>query len=713
MSKSKASSAIAVAAEPVTTDHQGGEFKEALALSDIRKSPDNRKRFNAAALNDLAASIKVQGVIQPIVVRPVIPTEGAPEAYEIVAGERRYRASIIAELATIPAMARQLTDLQAAKIRILENVQREDPHPLEEAEGYQQLMLTHGYTADQLAEEIKKSRSHIYGRLKLCALNNDVREQFLDDKIPSSVALLIARIPTPALQNQALKEILTPNTWPQTEPMSFRRAQQHIQDRYMLDLEQANFSLTDARLLASAGACSKCPKRTGNQAEVFEGISANVCTDPDCFGEKKAAQHAITIVAANKKGIPVLEGQEASKLIQSQYGTDVSEMVSAGCPLAYLKRNAPATKNGGAVSNHLPAEALPPVAAYAKKDDGTVIAFYKRDAVQAALEEHGICETVDAHAARMANVATKVDEAKPAGPSAAEVARLEIEQRAEAETSYRVKLYKMLRQRAATNGLSLQSLREFTKLAVQSFALPDDILTDTYDFDTSSDESLRAHIDLAELPEIQLILVDLLVGEHLSVGYWDMKNSHGNLDADGFASVVAMAKAEGIDHAQVKRTMQLEALTIPELDAMNLTDFLRAFPDRIREVKDFIFAERPLLVTPLELAAKDLGYSYAAGEFFKPGDGFRRAVASIAAEQVNAEGISTTEVDTDPGLDMAEIENAEAVAKPASKTRKPAAKAITTATTKQPAKAAPAPAPAAAWPWPTKNSVPTAEDATK
>ncbi|KAK0349144.1 hypothetical protein LTR94_034331, partial [Friedmanniomyces endolithicus] len=133
----------------------------------MRASPDNRKRFNEQALQELAASIKTMGVAQAILIRPVTPTAESPEPFEIVAGERRFRASKIAGKATIPALCRQLSDLDAAKIRILENLQREDPHPMEEAEGYQLLMLQHGFTADQLVDEVKKSRSYIYGRLKL------------------------------------------------------------------------------------------------------------------------------------------------------------------------------------------------------------------------------------------------------------------------------------------------------------------------------------------------------------------------------------------------------------------------------------------------------------------------------------------------------------------------------------------------------------------
>jgi ParB/RepB/Spo0J family partition protein len=185
------------------TDDYYGQFQ----IEHLRPSPDNRKRFNEQALQELAASIATMGVAQAILIRPVTPTADRPEPFEIDAGERRCRASKIAGKSTILALCRQLSDLDAAKIRILENLQREDPHPMEEAEGYQLLMLQHGFTADQLVDEIKKSRAYVYARLKLCALTTEVREQFMDDKLSAATALLIARIPNPKLQVRAAREV--------------------------------------------------------------------------------------------------------------------------------------------------------------------------------------------------------------------------------------------------------------------------------------------------------------------------------------------------------------------------------------------------------------------------------------------------------------------------------------------------------------------------
>jgi len=153
---------------------------DSLPVLDIRISKTNRKRFNLAALKELAANIKANGLIQPILVRPVEPTEEEPQHYEIVCGERRYRATNIAKLTSINVIIRNLSDTQAAELQLIENLQREDPHPMEEAEGYQALMLHSGYTADMLADKLSKSRSQIYATLKLCNLCKELRDEFFE-----------------------------------------------------------------------------------------------------------------------------------------------------------------------------------------------------------------------------------------------------------------------------------------------------------------------------------------------------------------------------------------------------------------------------------------------------------------------------------------------------------------------------------------------------
>jgi len=278
-----------------------------------------RKIFATDKLDDLAASIKQLGVAQPILVRP-IRTDGAGVTwFEIVAGERRWRASKLAGKTTVPAIVRKLTDIEALEIQVIENLQRQDLHPLEEAEGYEVLMEEAGYNGETMAEKVGKSKAYIYASLKLCALNEKVRKMFYDGLLTKSTALLVARIPIPAMQEAAAKEISTGYRG----VMSARDAFQHIENNYMLKLKKAEFKPSDADLVPAAGACTTCPKRSGNQPEIYSDVNADVCTDPGCFKSKTAA-HVIKIKQlATANGQTVISGAEAKKIMPHSYSSEL------------------------------------------------------------------------------------------------------------------------------------------------------------------------------------------------------------------------------------------------------------------------------------------------------------------------------------------------------------------------------------------------------
>jgi ParB/RepB/Spo0J family partition protein len=213
----------------------------------------------------------------PIIARPSIRGAGR---YEIVAGERRFRAASAAGLTEIPAIVRDLTDAEALELQVIENNQRVDVHPLEEAEGYEALMQHAHYSVDDMAAKVGKSRAYVYARLKLLALCEAGRKALYEGTISASIALLLARIPVKKLQEKCLDEVL--DDMGSGEPMSFREAKDHVENRYMLRLKEAPFKPGDAGLVPKAGACTDCPKRTGNEPELFADIAnADVCTDPD------------------------------------------------------------------------------------------------------------------------------------------------------------------------------------------------------------------------------------------------------------------------------------------------------------------------------------------------------------------------------------------------------------------------------------------------
>jgi ParB/RepB/Spo0J family partition protein len=291
-----------------------------VSLEQIAESPSNpRKRFGD--VEGLAKSLQAEGMLQPVLLRPWPadrPTPAKGTTFELVVGSRRRRAALLAKLPGIPAIVRDMSDREVLEKQLHENAQREDVHPLEEADGYRELHERHGVHVDEIAARSGKTKAYIYARLKLCALAPAAREAFLADKLSASTALLIARIPDARLQEQATEEVTKIRTW-ETEPMSFRMAAQHIQGKYMLRLEQAPFSTTDEKLVAAAGSCTKCPKRTGNQRELFADISSgDVCTDPKCYQSKVDADWAKKKAEATAKGRQVLEGKQAAEALRSR-----------------------------------------------------------------------------------------------------------------------------------------------------------------------------------------------------------------------------------------------------------------------------------------------------------------------------------------------------------------------------------------------------------
>ena len=166
-----------------------------LPIELIHANPDQpRRQFDAEELADLERSIRDKGVLQPILVRPSPKTPGE---YEIVAGERRWRAAQQANLKVIPALIRALNDDRAYEISIVENVQRSDLNPLEEAQAYGVLLNRFGHTQDQIAQAVGKSRSHIANVLRLNQLADGVRDHVLAGRLTAghARALLTAEHP--------------------------------------------------------------------------------------------------------------------------------------------------------------------------------------------------------------------------------------------------------------------------------------------------------------------------------------------------------------------------------------------------------------------------------------------------------------------------------------------------------------------------------------
>ena len=278
-----------------------------LAIDLIDVSTTNpRRTFDEGKLQELAESIKHNGLIQPIVVRP---KDGR---FEIVAGERRYRSSLLAEKFSIPSRIVELTDAQALEWQLVENSQRVDIHPYEEAQGFQRLLNLPGYDVAALVERSGKSASHIYARLSLLQLIPAVAEAFVSERITASHASFIARLPQES-QAQAFEECWRKD-WQDKEPhlLPAKHLAAWIQANLYLALADAPFDREDATLNSTAGACVTCPRRSGYNTSLFCDVQGDQCLDASCYHAKVEA-HIEREIAAHPNLVQIENGWRNSK----------------------------------------------------------------------------------------------------------------------------------------------------------------------------------------------------------------------------------------------------------------------------------------------------------------------------------------------------------------------------------------------------------------
>lgn len=255
-----------------------------LAIDTIHESTTNpRRTFDEAKLYELAESIKHNGLIQPITVRP------NNQGFEIVAGARRYRAAQLAELFSVPARIVEIDDAKALEWQLVENSQRVDVHPYEEAQGFQRLLDIPGYDVAALVEKSGKSASHVYARLSLLQLIPTVAEAFTQERITASHANLIARLPQES-QAEAFEQCWRKD-WQDKEPhlLPAKHVAAWIQANLYLSLADAPFDREDPTLNPAAGACVTCPRRSGYNTALFADVVSDQCLDSSCYQSKVEA----------------------------------------------------------------------------------------------------------------------------------------------------------------------------------------------------------------------------------------------------------------------------------------------------------------------------------------------------------------------------------------------------------------------------------------
>ena len=255
-----------------------------LAIDTIHESTTNpRQMFEQSKLEELAESIRQHGLIQPITVRP------NENGFEIVAGARRFRASQLAEVFSLPARIVELDAAQAMEWQLVENSQRVDVHPYEEAQGFQRLLDLPGYDVTALVEKSGKSASHIYARLSLLQLIPDVAQAFIEERVTASHANMLARLPQ---EHQAAAfEQCWRKDWQDKEPhlLPAKHLSAWIQANLYLSLAEAPFDREDTTLNPTAGACVTCPRRSGFNTSLFHDVQGDQCLDAPCYQTKVTA----------------------------------------------------------------------------------------------------------------------------------------------------------------------------------------------------------------------------------------------------------------------------------------------------------------------------------------------------------------------------------------------------------------------------------------
>lgn len=409
------------------------EFIELDLLDPMAGNREYKSGQDNKSMKELADSILEKGILQPLIVRPHPEKKGR---YEICAGCRRHKAAGIAKLPQAPCIVKELTDAEAREIRAIENVQRVNIHEMEEALNYQDLLDLREEKTNKplhdvasIAGKIGKSEAYVYARIKLLRMPDCAQEAFLNGKLNASVALLLCRIPEAKQAYKASLEVLdrcgsgiTPEREkraidPEFEPMSFRDAKRHIQQKYMRRLKGSKFdqedetlvpvvyemqppaSTTPIKLTGKAvddfkareaqrngangsawrgerlcgGKCSDCPFRTGNMKKLApdliamaaeghgEGGSADVCTNTDCYNRKEKAHEKREADKFKAKGQQLLT-ESKTRNILSHDGTELNS--EARGRYIDLREKAPGTKKTWeeVLDPHLPDDTTPVVA---------------------------------------------------------------------------------------------------------------------------------------------------------------------------------------------------------------------------------------------------------------------------------------------------------------------------------------------------------------
>ncbi|MCR9260742.1 MAG: ParB/RepB/Spo0J family partition protein [Pseudomonadaceae bacterium] len=280
-----------------------------IPLRNLQPSPTNPRK-HLTGIEELAESIKQVGIQQPLGVRKL---KGAK--HEIIFGERRYTAAKMAGLKSAPCIVREYDDDQVLEIQIIENLQREDVHPLDEADGLK-VLVDRGRSIAEISERIGRPTAHVAKRLRLTILAPAARKALDDETLTLGAAVELSKLPTSELQETALSELSGRHYWGDNVVRE-AKVKEYVNDHYLLRLRAIPWKMDDAQLVPEAGACNVCPKRSSAQSELFDTTSkTDLCLDRACFRGKLVAIWVNMKAAGEGKFV---EGDAAEDAIDQRY----------------------------------------------------------------------------------------------------------------------------------------------------------------------------------------------------------------------------------------------------------------------------------------------------------------------------------------------------------------------------------------------------------
>lgn len=292
-----------------------------VSLANIQPSNFNpRKCFDDASLSELAESIRQQGVLQPVTLRPIADTD----RYEIVFGERRYRASVIANMEEIPAIVSELSDEAAEEMAITENLQRKDVTPMEEANAYQHLIETGRHTIETLAVLFGKSENYIRTRLKFTALIPEIAALLEADEITISVAAEICRYGEVIQKEVYENHLQNENNYNSWRGLKAADVAKRIEQMYTTDLSYYHFDKTE---------CATCTNNTNNLL-LFRDSECGHCSNRTCLAEMNAS-------FLMEKALKIMQQQPSIPLCRDRYTSNetvVERLVASGYEVETLER---------------------------------------------------------------------------------------------------------------------------------------------------------------------------------------------------------------------------------------------------------------------------------------------------------------------------------------------------------------------------------------